>query len=149
MIESPHPTSKLPDAAGHHRRRVVVTGIGMLTPMGMGVNENAEGFRLGKSALRPITLFDTSRMRVHSGGELSLPGALPDTNLSPRETVRLDRSSKMLLHAAAEALTQSDWLTEGEERSAALVFGTSAGAMALGEDFYRHALTATIRRARC
>ena len=146
MIESPHPTSKLPDAAGHHRRRVVVTGIGMLTPMGMGVNENAEGFRLGKSALRPITLFDTSRMRVHSGGELSLPGALPDTNLSPRETVRLDRSSKMLLHAAAEALTQSDWLTEGEERSAALVFGTSAGAMALGEDLYRHALQSRSRR---
>ncbi|MCB1094779.1 MAG: beta-ketoacyl-[acyl-carrier-protein] synthase family protein [Verrucomicrobiae bacterium] len=145
MTVSPQPISKLPNAR-EHRRRVVITGMGLVTPMGTGVQENARGFRVGRSALRPITLFDTSRMRVHSGGECYLPGVLPDTNLSAREVARLDRSSEMLLHAAAEALAQSAWCAGGDELSVSLVFGTSAGAMALGEDFYRAALSSQSRR---
>lgn len=120
--------------------------MGMLTPMGLGVGDNAEGFRIGKRALRPITLFDTSRMRVHSGAELTLPDRLPDSDLNDREATRIDRSSAMLMHATAEALTQAQWPNGESEISAALVFGTSAGAMPSGEAFYRQALESTSQR---
>lgn len=44
--------------------RVVVTGAGFVTAMGHGWRANAEGFRAGHVALRPITVFDTARQRV-------------------------------------------------------------------------------------
>ncbi|MGK0185318.1 MAG: 3-oxoacyl-[acyl-carrier-protein] synthase II [Verrucomicrobiales bacterium] len=128
------------------RQRVVVTGMGIATSMGTGVAANADGFRNGRRALRQITVFDTSRMRVHTGGELTLPDKLPDSQLSDREAARIDRSSAMLLHTAAEALHQSQWLRGDEEIAAPLVFGTSAGAMALGETFYRQALKTPSQR---
>jgi 3-oxoacyl-[acyl-carrier-protein] synthase II len=50
--------------------RVVVTGAGIITSMGIGWRANAEGFRAGRSALRPITLFDASRQRAQRAGEV-------------------------------------------------------------------------------
>lgn len=140
------PSSASDRAGGERvRRRVVVTGMGLMTPMGCGLAANAEGFRLGRTALRPVTVFDTSRQRVHTAGEVQLPESLPDTALTSRQCARLERPSRMLVHAAAEAIRQSGWRAAGD-RDAALVFGTSAGAMALGEAFYRQAVAARGRR---
>jgi 3-oxoacyl-[acyl-carrier-protein] synthase II len=41
--------------------RVVVTGVGILTALGLGWKPNAEGFRGGRTAFRPVSLFDVSR----------------------------------------------------------------------------------------
>ena len=58
--------------------RVVVTGAGIVTAMGHGWTANADGFRSGRVALRPITVFDTTRQRVHSGGEVIMDEPLPE-----------------------------------------------------------------------
>ena len=110
--------------------------------MGLGWRENAEGFRAGRLAFRDVTLFDTSRQRVHRAGELDLPERLPQGHhLTARQVERLDRASAMLIHAAAEATAQAGWDSQDpDSEQIPISLGTSAGAMALGEDYYRQAI---------
>lgn len=103
----------------------------------MGWRANAEGFRLGRVAFRPVTLFDVSRQRAKTAAEADLPPALPATALSKRQTEQLDRASKMLLFAGLEAWEQSGW---EPSTSLPLVLGTTSGGMTLGETYYRAAV---------
>ncbi len=127
-------------------RRVAVTGAGILTSLGTGWEVNAAGLKEGRSGLREITLFDVSRQRTKTGGEVRLPAELPETRLSARQRGRLDRASTMLLHATAEALEGAGWTGGAEREAVAIVLGTSAGAMALGESFYRQAVARPVQR---
>ncbi|MGI8604283.1 MAG: beta-ketoacyl-[acyl-carrier-protein] synthase family protein [Verrucomicrobiales bacterium] len=129
-------------------RRVVVTGAGILTSMGLGWRQNADGFREGRLAFREVTLFDTSRQRVHHAGETLLPPDLPPSSLTKRQRHRIDRASALLVHAAAEAWEQSGWpdLPGEGKKKIPLILGTSAGAMALGEAYYRQASTLPVQR---
>ena len=117
--------------------RVAITGAGIITSMGTGWRSNADGFKDGRLAFRPISLFDTSRQRVGRGGEVIFDQPLPATCLSPRQLSRLDRASRLLLYAGAEALTQSGWSDCEKDGSLPVVLGTSAGAMGVGESYYK------------
>ena len=109
----------------------------MVTALGTGWTTNADGFRAGRVAIRPVTVFDASRQRVKVAGEVQLPPVLPDTLLPARHVRRLDRASKMLLLAAHEAWQQSGW--EPSE-GLPVVLGTTSGGMSLGEAYYRQAI---------
>jgi len=117
----------------------VITGVGILTSMGAGYDANADGFRSGRSALRDITLFDTSRQRVGRAGELTLPDRLPVNLLDHRQAKRIDRPSAMLIHAGGEALGQAGWQIGGAGR-VPMILGTSAGSMQIGEDYFRQSV---------
>ena len=125
--------------------RVVVTGAGIVTALGLGWKPNAEGFRLGRPAFRPVSLFDVSRQRVKTAAEVDLPDALPPTGLSRRQLARLDRAGKMLLLAANEAWQQAGWKPVND---VPLVLGTTAGGMSLGEDYFRQAVQSPGRHRR-
>ncbi len=114
-----------------------MTGAGIVTALGVGWKTNAEGFRLGRTPARPVTLFDVSRQRVKVAAEVDLPETLPLGRLTPRQSARLDRGAKLLLLAAHEAWHQAGW--EPME-NLPFVLGTTAGGMSLGEDYYRQAV---------
>ncbi len=118
--------------------RVVVTGAGVVSPLGLGWDINAEGFRTGRRAFRPVTRFAISTQRATMAAEVDLPRSLPATRLTARQETRLDHAARMLLFATHEAWTQSGW-NEGSE-AIPLVLGTTSGGMALGELFYRQAM---------
>ena len=117
--------------------RVVITGAGVITALGQGWKPNAHGFRIGRVAMRPVSLFDVSRQRVKMAAEVELPPVLPATHLRPRDLRRMDRASKMLLLAAHEAWHQAGWTASDD---LPLVLGTTSGGMSLGQDYYRQAV---------
>ena len=123
-----------------NHRRVVVTGAGIITPLGTGWLSNQDGFRNGKQAFGPVSLFDASRQRTRIAAEVVLPAVPPASRLSIREFNRIDRAGKMLLWAAIEAWQQSGWVATEEEIP--IVLGTTSGGMTLGQDFYRQAFGA-------
>lgn len=129
LFPRPHSERPLP--------RVVITGAGVLTGLGIGWRANADGFRVGRKAFRPVTLFDVSRQRVRVAAEIDLPEKLPPTRLPGKQIRRLDRASRMLLLAAHEA-----WLQAGVQSMipTPLVLGTTSVGMSLGEDYYRQAI---------
>lgn len=117
--------------------RVVVTGAGIVTALGTGWEANARGFREGRTAFRPVTLFDVGRQRAKTAAEVTLPETLPRTRLDCGRLERLDRAGKMLLLAVHEAWNQAGW--ESSE-DLPFVLGTTAGGMMMGETYFRRAL---------
>jgi 3-oxoacyl-[acyl-carrier-protein] synthase II len=126
-----------PNQSNGASHRVVITGAGIVTALGFGWRANSEGFRMGRAAFRPVTLFDVSRQRSKIAAELDLPANLPQIRLSPKQLARLDRSSKMLLMASHEAWTQAGW---SPAENLPIVLGTTSGGMTMGENYLRHAL---------
>lgn len=117
--------------------RVVITGAGIVTGLGIGWQSNADGFRAGRQAFRPVTMFDVTRQRSKIAAEVDLPEFLPPTLLSARQLTRLDRATRMLLLAAHEAWTQSGW-RPGE--NIPVVLGTTGGGITMGEKYVQHAV---------
>lgn len=117
--------------------RVVVTGAGIVTALGYGWKINAEGFRAGRQAFRPVTLFDVSRQRARTAAQVDVLNALPATRLTQHQSTRLDRAGAMLLAAAHEAWQQSGW--EPCDYMP-LVLGTTAGSISLGEERFHQAV---------
>ena len=111
--------------------------------MGPNLEENAIGFRAGRMAFSPVTLFDVSRQRVGTAGQVDLPEAAPDSGISRKAWSRMDRGTRLAWLAAREALAIAD-LAGGKMP---LIIGTSAAAMPIGEKYYQQALTATALRS--
>lgn len=130
-------------SAPHSPSRVVVTGAGIVTALGAGWKPNAEGFRAGRTAFRPVSLFDVSRQRAKQAAEVTLPAALPPDGLTATQMARLDRAAGLLLLAAREAWHQSGWSAAD---GVPLVLGTTAGGMSFGEDYFRQAVRTPGRR---
>jgi 3-oxoacyl-[acyl-carrier-protein] synthase II len=118
------------------RNRVVVTGAGIITALGRGWKANADGFRNGQLAFRPVSLFDVSRQRVRQAAEVSELDNIPSTHLSRRELSRIDRAARLLLIAADEAWASAGW---NGEQEFPLVLGTTSGGMSMGEAYFRQA----------
>ncbi|MBV9322350.1 MAG: beta-ketoacyl-ACP synthase II [Chloroflexi bacterium] len=107
-------------------RRVVVTGLGAVTPVGNTVPESWRNLVAGCSGIDTVSLFDPSGFDVRIGGEVK--NFKPEDHISPKELRHMDRSSKFALVAAREAIADAtlDMSTECPDR-VGVIFGTAAG----------------------
>ena len=88
-----------------NHRRVVITGLGIVSPIGYGVEENWENITAGKSGIGPITLFDTSGFSVTIAGEVD--SFNPTDFLPEKDARRMDRFIQFSMVAANEAIRNS------------------------------------------
>ena len=86
-------------------RRVVVTGLGALTPLGLNVEESWNGIKEGKVGIDKITLIDTSEHKAKVAGELKNFNA--EDYLGKKEAKRMDRFTQLAVIAAREAIKDS------------------------------------------
>ncbi len=107
-------------------RRVVVTGVGAVSPFGLGVKAYWEGLRSGACAIRPATLIDTAGFRCRLAAEV--PDPLPGSR-------RRSRADRLALAAAREAVADAG-LDDTARREAALVVGAVGGGMLEAEAWY-------------
>src|SRR5258706_9270659 len=82
------------------RRRVVVTGLGMITPLGGSVATTWEGIRAGRSGIGPITRFDTTGLETTIGGEVR--DFDPLDYLDRKEARPADRFAQFAVATAAQ-----------------------------------------------
>jgi 3-oxoacyl-[acyl-carrier-protein] synthase II len=122
------------------RRRVVVTGIGAITPIGLGVEGLWAGLQGRRSAIRAITRFDPSAFKSRIAGEVD--DFHPTDHIEERRARRLDRYSQFAIAAARMALADAglDPRREDCDRVGAMM-GTALGGVAYGESQYHAFLT--------
>ena len=115
------------------RRRVVVTGMGAITPLGDSVDEYWKSLVKGKSGIGPMTLADPTEYPCKVAGEI--PDFDPCKYINPREARRMARFSQTAVAAAALALEDSgiNLSSEDEERMG-VVMGNGNGGFPTTED---------------
>ncbi|GAC1698505.1 MAG: beta-ketoacyl-ACP synthase II [Candidatus Limnocylindrales bacterium] len=108
------------------RRRVVVTGLGMITPLGATVESSWAGLKAGKSGIRTITRFDTSDMEVTIAGEVH--DFDPLLYMERKEAKRADRFAQFAVATAGQALKQAKLeITKDLAPRAGVIFGSGIG----------------------
>ena len=123
------------------RRRVVITGIGAITPIGLGVEGLWHGLLRRESAIRCITRFDPTMFKSRIAGEVG--DFFPGDHIEERRVRRLDRFSQFSVAASRMALADAelDLARENPDRIGAMM-GTALGGVAHGESQYHNFLTA-------
>jgi len=110
--------------------RVVVSGLGVVSPYGVGAKTFWAGLARGDCAIRPVSIIDTEGLRSRIAAEV--PGeVLPTLGVSPRRS----RADRIALAAAREALAEAD-LTAADRASMGLFVGAVGGGMLEGEEWY-------------
>lgn len=109
-------------------RRVAITGMGAISPLGVGAEALWRGLREGRSAIGPLHHPDAERLRVKVAAQV--PDSFdPATNIDERTLPMLDRTSEFALHAAREAVAQSglDFRQDQLGLRTAVIVGTGVG----------------------
>ena len=88
------------------RKRIVITGLGVLSPNGIGKSMFWKALRDGTSGIKPVTLFDTSNLRTKLAGEIR--DFDPVKILGPKGLRNLDRATLLALCASKLALEDAD-----------------------------------------
>ncbi len=125
-------------------RRVVITGVGAITPIGTGVGALWEGLRRRESAVGCITRFDPSMFRSRMAAEVR--DFHPADHIEARRIRRLDRFSQFSIAATRMALADAeiDLARENPDLIGAMM-GTALGGVARGEEEYRNFVTGGVR----
>jgi 3-oxoacyl-[acyl-carrier-protein] synthase II len=107
-------------------KRVVVTGLGCISPLGNNVPDTWSSLLAGKSGAGPITRFDASKFKTRFAAEVK--GFDPVALLGARDAHKFDRYAQLAIAAAQEALTQSSLTIDDSNRDrVGILIGTGIG----------------------
>src|SRR5436189_4563902 len=129
-------------------RRVVITGIGCVTPIGIGREAFWNGLKSGQSGLRQIESFDVSRSAV------KIAAYVPDfdweSELNPKDRKHVARTVPLALAAAREALADAgitpEELSLDQKRRIGVEIGTGGGGLAFTEKQYSYWYTGNAQK---
>jgi 3-oxoacyl-[acyl-carrier-protein] synthase II len=126
------------------KRRVVVTGIGAITPIGLGRDGLWDGLVATKSAVGPVTRFDPSQFRSHVAAEVN--EFVPTDHLDERRSRRFDRFAQFSVVASRMALTDAGIVLQREDRErVGAMMGSALGGVAYAEEQMGKYLTGGLR----
>ena len=108
-------------------KRVVVTGVGAVTPVGLDAPSTWAGLLEGQSGIGRITLFDTSAYPNNIAGEVK--GFDATGRIEPKELRRMDRYTQLGLISALEAFEDAGLQRNGLLDEIGVVYGSAAGGL--------------------
>jgi 3-oxoacyl-[acyl-carrier-protein] synthase II len=107
-------------------RRVVVTGLGAITPVGNDVEHTWEALKAGQSGIEHITQFDTSDLQTQFAGEVK--GFDAQERFGRKEARRMDRVTQFAMDACSQAIADSRLLENGIDRNRiGILVGSAVG----------------------
>ena len=112
-------------------RRVVVTGMGAITPLGNNVEDTWEALKNGKNGIAPITSFDTENFKAKLAAEVK--GFDPKEYMEVNEVLRTDRYAQFAVAAAQQAVDESGVKGTVEPERFSVIFGTGIGGISTFE----------------
>ncbi len=127
------------------RRRVVVTGLGLVTALGIGVEKSWEGLTRGRSGVRRITHFDASAFPTQIAGEVD--GFNPEDFVEPKEIKKMDRFIQFGIAASSMAMEDSGLKVTSENAPRIGVYvGAGMGGLPAIEHYHKILLEKGPRR---
>ena len=128
-------------------RRVAITGVGLVTALGVTREESWRRMLAGECGIRGTTVFDTEGYRSRVAAEVAIDAV--DEGSTPLARRRRSRSDRIGVRAAAEALADAQVLDSTVDRSrVGVFFGAGTADLLRNEDFYRTWITAGLHRTR-
>lgn len=124
------------------RKRVVITGLSCLSPLGLTYQESWENLLARKSGIAPITLFDAAEYASRIAGELK--GFSPDAYGIPvKQSRRMDRFVQIAVASALTLLEDADYaITESNAPRTGVLVGVGLGGLKTIEDFHTRLMEA-------
>ena len=114
------------------RRRVVITGLGAVTPIGLTAMESWQAVKDGVCGVAPITQFDPTGMKVQLAAEVK--GFVPENYMSKPEAKRMARFTQLAVVSAKEALENAGFtLDEAEADRCGVIVSSGIGGLFLTE----------------
>lgn len=115
------------------KKRVVITGLGAITPIGNTLAEYWEGLLSGRNGIAPITLFDPSHHACRIAGEVK--GFDPKQYLDRKEAKRMDRFAQFAVAASKDALADAQFeINDLNAEQVGVIIGTGIGGLKVLED---------------
>jgi len=127
------------------QRRVVVTGLGLVTPLGTGLEKNWEALMAGKSGIAPVTCFDVSEFPVKIAGEVK--DFNPEDWVDKRDIKKMDLFIQYAVSAAEQAMRQSGFkVTEENADNVGVMVGVGIGGLRTIEEYHIEFLKTGLKR---
>lgn len=118
------------------KRRVVITGMGLITPLGLGLTASWEALVSGMSGIGPITNFDSSDLPVHIAGEVKAFD--PALYIEAKEIKKMDRFIHFAVAASTMAVEDSGLkITEENAERVGVIIGSGIGGLPAIERYHK------------
>lgn len=126
-------------------RRVVVTGLGLVTPLGTGVDKNWEALMAGRSGIGPITRFNVSEFPVKIAGEVK--DFKPEDWIEKRDIKKMDLFIQYAVGAAEQAMRHSGFqINEDNADMVGVLIGVGIGGLCTIEEYHIEFLKTGLKR---